>query len=204
MSNTKRAGENAESKPINLRLPHAVDEELSALARSLPIVSKHRLAVEAMRLGLATIAADTSVLLRVTSTPSTPTPRAPAAPAAPAPSRHVASPAVPVEAPAVDPRQLPLLAADAPPAKPKRARSAAPAVVDVEGAQRRAAEVAERLRSLRDAEVTNGVPARSRQWTIRPIADRAGVSGDPVAKLFRGERISPAMVDKIAAILPPE
>ena len=63
-ADAKRAGENAESKPLNLRLPHAVSDQLQALATSLPIVSKHRLAVEALRLGLAALAADPSILLR--------------------------------------------------------------------------------------------------------------------------------------------
>lgn len=71
MSDAKRAGENAESKPLNLRLPHAVSDQLQALATSLPIVSKHRLAVEALRLGLAALAADPSILLRGASPPST-------------------------------------------------------------------------------------------------------------------------------------
>ena len=113
MNDAKRAGENAESKPFNLRLPHAVSDRLEALATDLPIVSKHRLAVEALRLGLAIIEADPGILLRSAASPSTPRP---ATPGAPAPSRPVASPVVPVEAspvtpvaPAVDPRQLPLL-----------------------------------------------------------------------------------------------
>ncbi len=215
MNDAKRAGENAESKPLNLRLPHSLDAQLEALATDLPIVSKHRLAVEALRLGLATIAADPSILLRGASTPS---PRTPAAPAAPAPSRPVVARVEAVEAPAVtlhnaangasvatitgnDNAQEPTTP------KPKRTRRAAPveasALVDVEAAHRRAAEVAERLRALRDAEAASGVRG-PRQWTIRPIAERAGMSGDPVAKLMRGERISPAMVDKLAAILPPE
>ncbi len=133
MSDAKRAGENAESKPLNLRLPHAVDAQLVALAAALPIVSKHRLAVEALRLGIAALAADPSILLRGASTPAQ---TAPAAPAAPAPSRPVASPATPGvaalaaeleraralpvvlaaedRAMPVDPRQLPLLAPVAP------------------------------------------------------------------------------------------
>ena len=229
MNDAKRAGENAESKPLNLRLPHAVSDQLQALADSLPIVSKHRLAVEALRLGLAALAADPSILLRGASTPST---SSPAPSPAPAPSRPVVARVEAVEAPAVDPRQLPLLAPVAPVValhtspsglsvatltgndnatstpKPKRARRAAPLeapeLVDVEAAHRRAAEVAERLRALRDAEAASGVPNGSRQWTIRPIAERAGMSGDPVAKLMRGEHVSPAMIDKLAAILPAE
>ena len=76
----------------------------------------------------------------------------------------------------------------------------------LEARERRTAEVRreERLRALRDAEAASGVPNGSRQWTIRPIAERAGMSGDPVAKLMRGEHVSPAMIDKLAAILPAE
>ena len=215
MNDAKRAGENAESKPLNLRLPHAVSDQLQALADSLPIVSKHRLAVEALRLGLAALAADPSILLRGASTPST---SSPAPSPAPAPSRPVVARVEAVEAPAVtlhnaangasvatitgnDNAQEPTIP------KPKRTRRAAPveasALVDVEAAHRRAAEVAERLRALRDAEAASGVRG-PRQWTIRPIAERAGMSGDPVAKLMRGEHVSPEMVDKLAAILPAE
>ena len=64
MSDDKRAGENDKSKPLNLRLPHAVSDQLRDLAATLPIVTKHRLAVEALRLGLAALAADPSILLR--------------------------------------------------------------------------------------------------------------------------------------------
>ena len=214
MIDAKRAGENAESKPLNLRLPHAVSDQLQALADSLPIVSKHRLAVEALRLGLAALAADPSILLRGASTPST---SSPAPSPAPAPSRPVVARVEAVEAPAVtlhnaangasvatitgnDNAQEPTTP------KPKRTRRAAPVeapeLVDVEAAHRRAAEVAERLRALRDAEAASGVRG-PRQWTIRPIAERAGMSGDPVAKLMRGKHVSPEMVDKLAAILPP-
>lgn len=96
---------------------------------------------------------------------------------------------------------MPSTSAPAPSPAPAPSR---PIVARVEAAQRRAAEVAERLRALRDAEAASGVPVGSRQWTIRPIAERAGMSGDPVAKLMRGEHVSPAMVDKLAAILPAE
>ena len=92
--------------------------------------------------------------------------------------------------------------------KPKRTRRAAPVeapeLVDVEAAHRRAAEVTERLRALRDAEAASGVPVGSRQWTIRPIAERAGMSTDPVVKLMQGKHVLPETVDKLAAILPAE
>jgi len=100
MSDTPRAGANAESEPLNLRLPHAVGDQLDALAASLPIVSRHRLAVEALRLGIAALAADPSILLRGAATPS---PSAPATPAAPAVVPVAASPVVPVATPPVAP-----------------------------------------------------------------------------------------------------
>ena len=100
MIDAKRAGENAESKPLNLRLPHAVSDQLQALADSLPIVSKHRLAVEALRLGLAALAADPSILLRGASPPST---SSPAPSPAPAPMRPIVSRVEAVEPPAAAP-----------------------------------------------------------------------------------------------------
>jgi len=169
-------------------------------------------------------------LLGSIATPST---SSPAPSPAPAPSRPVVARVEAVEAPAVDSRQLPLLTPVAPVValhnaangasvatptgndnaqepttpKPKRTRRAAPVeapeLVDVEAAHRRAAEVAERIRALRDAEAASGVPAGSRQWTIRPIAERAGMSTDPVVKLMQGKHVLPETVDKIAAILPP-
>ena len=159
-----------------------------------------------------------TLLHRALATPST---SAPAAPAAPAPSRSSGARGEAVEPPAAAPAIALHNAANGANVatitgndnatstpKPKRTRRAAPVeapeLVDVEAAHRRAAEVAERLRALRDAEAASGVPVGSRQWTIRPIAERAGMSGDPVAKLMRGEHVSPAMVDKLAAILPAE
>ena len=114
----KRAGANAESEPLNLRIPLALAEELRRFAKTLPIVSKHRIAVEALKLGFASIQADPGILLRGAATPAQ---TAPAAPAAPSPVPVVASPAAPVAPPPVAPvvpvadsRQLPLLAAAAP------------------------------------------------------------------------------------------
>lgn len=223
MNDAKRAGENAESKPLNLRLPHAVSDQLQALADSLPIVSKHRLAVEALRLGLAALAADPSILLRGASTPSTPSTSAPAAPAAPAPMRPVVSRVEAVEPPAaapVDPRQLPLLAPVAPvalhrtadgssvasrigndnaqePTTPKRTRRAAPvSSLDT-------AAVAARLRAQGADEIARGVPKADRQWSYSRVAERVGLSKALIGKLGNGESVSSAAVAKVAAILPP-
>ena len=216
----KRAGENAESKPLNLRLPHAVSDQLRDLADSLPIVSKHRLAVEALRLGIAALMADPSILLRGAATPAT---SAPAAPAAPSPVPVVASPAAPVApppvapvAPAVDSRQLPLLAPVIVPHTSTSGQSITSAVGNDNGVSAAtpkhtrapsrldAAAVGKRLRALRDDEVARGIAKGSREWSLRAVAVRAGVSADPVAKLINGEPVKPEMLAKVAAILPPE
>ena len=96
----KRAGANAESEPLNLRIPLALAEELRRFAKTLPIVSKHRIAVEALRLGLAALAADPSILLRGASPPST---SSPAPSPAPAPMRPIVSRVEAVEPPAAAP-----------------------------------------------------------------------------------------------------
>jgi hypothetical protein len=66
----KRAGENAESSPFNLRLPHATRDALDAVAAQLPILSKHRIAVAALDIGLAALAANPLMVLSVKVAPS--------------------------------------------------------------------------------------------------------------------------------------
>ncbi len=66
----KRAGENAESSPFNLRLPHATRDALDAVAAQLPILSKHRIAVAALDIGLAALAANPAMVLSVKVAPS--------------------------------------------------------------------------------------------------------------------------------------
>ncbi len=65
----KRAGENAESSPFNLRLPHATRDALDAVAAQLPILSKHRIAVAALDIGLAALAANPAKVLSVEVAP---------------------------------------------------------------------------------------------------------------------------------------
>ena len=221
----KRAGANAESEPLNLRIPLALAEELRRFAKTLPIVSKHRIAVEALKLGFASIQADPGILLRGAATPAQ---TAPAAPAAPSPVPVVASPAAPVAPPPVAPvvpvadsRQLPLLspvalhpAADGhlsvarpigndngvSPATPKPKRSPATSPT----APLDAAAVGARLRALRDDEVARNVPKGKREWSLRTAGERAGVSAPTIDKLMKGETVKPEYVAKVAAILPPE
>ena len=66
----KRAGENAESSPFNLRLPHATRDALDAVAAQLPILSKHRIAVAALDIGLAALTANPAMVLSVKVAPS--------------------------------------------------------------------------------------------------------------------------------------
>ena len=216
----KRAGANAESEPLNLRIPLALAEELRRFAKTLPIVSKHRIAVEALKLGFASIQADPGILLRGAATPAQ---TAPAAPAAPSPVPVVASPAAPVApppvapvAPTVDSRQLPLLAPVIVPHTSTSGQSITSAVGNDNGVSAAtpkhtrapsrldAAAVGKRLRALRDDEVARGIAKGSREWSLRAVAVRAGVSADPVAKLINGETVKPEMLAKVAAILPAE
>ena len=148
---------------------------------------------------------------------------APAAPAAPSPVPVVASPAAPVApppvapvAPAVDSRQLPLLAPVIVPHTSTSGQSITSAVGNDNGVSAAtpkhtrapsrldAAAVGKRLRALRDDEVARGIAKGSREWSLRAVAVRAGVSADPVAKLINGEPVKPEMLAKVAAILPPE
>ena len=217
---TRRLDPNAtgESTTVGVRLSpqlySAVDAERVRLAAIVPGSS----------IGMSD--AVRSLILRALATPAQ---TAPAAPAAPAPMPVVASPAAPVAPPPVAPvvpvadsRQLPLLTAAAPvvathtstsglsvatvtgndngvlPAAPKHTREPQPA------APLNAAAVGARLRALRDDEIARGVAKTSREWSLRPVAARAGVSPDPVAKLINGEPVKPAMLAKVAAILPAE
>ena len=198
----KRAGANAESEPLNLRIPLALAEELRRFAKTLPIVSKHRIAVEALKLGFASIQADPGILLRGAATPS---PSAPATPAAPAPSRPVV-----VAAPAPDTRQLELapvvalhnaanganvatvLANDngVSPATPKRTREPSPArtingpVVDLDALKVRLAAAGEA------------------RWTVKAIAKRAGVNDSGLIQWRKGASgLGPTVAGKLDATL---
>ena len=216
MNDAKRAGENAESKPFNLRLPHPVAAQLDALAASLPIVSKHRLAVEALRLGIAALMADPSILLRGATTPST---SAPATPGAPAPSPAVASPVVPVAAPPVAPvapvadsRQLPLLA----PVVPVTLHTAADGHLSVatptgnDNAREPATPKPERERARTrpvdaatlDALKTRLADAVAAGQTVKSVAAVAGVNDSGLIQWRKGATgLGPTVAGKLDAAL---
>lgn len=116
-------GSNARSTPLNLRAPHDLVARLDTLAGALPLgLSRHHLAVVALRLGVEAVERDPALLLGGLTPKAAP---APAPPAAPAPAREKraapsrsSAPSSP-ELPPVDPRQLALVPeAEHPPQAP--------------------------------------------------------------------------------------
>ena len=213
MNEKKRKGANEKSSPFNLRLPHKTRDKLDAVAAQLPILSTHRVAGAALDIGLAALAADPSLILRigapakaveaapapaetlVARRPSVPPPRAsspparasvrPPLPSVPPPPR-VPAELVDTEAARVNARQLPLIAE--PPA-------------DLDGMTVRVmpletvAEVRARIAALQ---------AANPKLSNRKIGSLAGLSNAPVDKIMRGGNVRPETLARIAAILPPE
>jgi len=210
----KRKGANEESSPFNLRMPHKTRAKLDAVAAQLPILSTHRVAVAALDIGLAALAADPSLILRIDAhtkpveaapvpaetplvvSPSMPPRRAtlpparasvrPPLPSMPPPPRIPAE-LVETEAARVDPRQLALI-----PEPP----------VDLDGMTVRetpletVAEVRARLLALRAAD--------PKAWSYRKVAALAHMSPEPIASVVNGENVRPETLARIAAILPRE
>ena len=209
----KRKGANEESSPFNLRMPHKTRAKLDAVAAQLPILSTHRVAVAALDIGLAALAADPSLILRIGApakaveaapvpaepplvvSPSMSPRRAtqpparasvrPPLPSVPPPPR-VPAELVDTEAARVNARQLPLIAE--PPA-------------DLDGMTVRVmpletvAEVRARIEALQ---------ATNPKLSNRKIGSLAGLSNAPVDKIMRGGNVRPETLARIAAILPPE
>lgn len=207
----KRKGANEESSPFNLRLPHKTRDKLDAVAAQLPILSTHRVAVAALDIGLAALAADPSLILRIGApakaveaapvpaepplvvSPSMPPRRAtlpparasvrPPLPSVPPPPR-VPAELVETEAARVDPRQLALIAE--PPA-------------DLDGMTVRVmpletvAEVRARIAALQ---------AANPKLSNRKIGSLAGLSNAPVDKIMRGGNVRPETLAMIVAALP--
>jgi len=209
----KRKGANEESSPFNLRMPHKTRAKLDAVAAQLPILSTHRVAVAALDIGLAALAADPSLILRIDAhtkpveaapvpaetplvvSPSMPPRRAtqpparasvrPPLPSVPPPPR-VPAELVETEAARVDPRQLALIAE--PPA-------------DLDGMTVRVTHVSqEELRAryvaARDEE-SKHTPKGQRVWTETAIAERIGASAGVVGKFMRGNNVSPESFEKL-------
>lgn len=210
MNEKKRKGANEKSSPFNLRLPHKTRDKLDAVAAQLPILSTHRVAGAALDIGLAALAADPSLILRigapakaveaapapaetlVARRPSVPPPRAsspparasvrPPLPSVPPPPR-VPAELVETEAARVDPRQLALIAE--PPA-------------DLDGMTVRVmpletvAEVRARIAALQ---------AANPKLSNRKIGSLAGLSNAPVDKIMRGGNVRPETLTMIVDAL---
>ena len=209
----KRKGANEESSPFNLRLPHKTRDKLDAVAAQLPILSTHRVAVAALDIGLAALAADPSLILRIGApakaveaapvpaepplvvSPSMPPRRAtlpparasvrPPLPSVPPPPR-VPAELVDTEAARVDPRQLALIA-EPPIALAEMSVRVMPVSQD---------ELRRRYVTARDEE-SKHTPKGQRVWTETAIAARIETSPGVVGKFMRGAQVSPESFEKL-------
>ena len=206
----KRKGANEESSPFNLRMPHKTRAKLDAVAAQLPILSTHRVAGAALDIGLAALAADPSLILRIGApakaveaapapaepplvVPPSMSPRRatqpparasvrPPLPSVPPPPR-VPAELVDTEAARVNARQLPLIAE--PPA-------------DLDGMTVRVmpletvAEVRARIAALQ---------AANPKLSNRKIGSLAGLSNAPVDKIMRGGNVRPETLTMIVDAL---
>ena len=218
----KRAGENAESSPFNLRLPHATRDALDAVAAQLPILSKHRIAVAALDIGLAALAANPLMVLSVKVAPSGASVRGARGASSSASVRGARGASssgamrgargTSSSGSATDdqaPEEPPLVRAPSMPPPRVPVDIVVPEAVELdddhEPVEARhteppaapapdAAAVCARLKALQAAE-----PGA---WSLRKIAALAGVSTAPVAKVLNGQKVTPKYLAAIAAILP--
>ena len=203
----KRKGANEESSPFNLRLPHKTRDKLDAVAAQLPILSTHRVAVAALDIGLAALAADPSLILRIG-----------------APAKAVEAAPVPAEpplvvSPSMSPRRAtqpparasvrpPLPSVPPPPRVPAELvndrTSAAPMAlpgIDLHDVNVRVTpvspdELRARYVTARDEE-SKHTPKGQRVWTETAIAERIGTSAGVVGKFMRGNDVSPQSFEKL-------
>ena len=209
----KRAGANNVSEPFNLRLPHKTREKLDAVAAMLPILSAHRIALAALDIGLDALAANPSKVLSVEVAPrgtamrgargTGPGDAVSRGAAGASPNDHAPEEPPLVRAPSMPPPRVPVdivvpeaveLDDDHEPVNGagQLALIAEPPAAPAPDA----AAVRARLKALQAAE--------PRAWSLRKIADLAGVSTAPVAKVLNGQKVTPKYLAAIAAILPPE
>lgn len=180
----KRKGANEESSPFNLRMPHKTRAKLDAVAAQLPILSTHRVAVAALDIGLAALAADPSLILRIDAhtkpVEAAPVPaeaaqvRRPTMP----PRRASVRPTVPEAAalPSVPPppRVPAELVDDAPPASPQLALIPEPHAPTLSASKVRARLVAINATGL----------------SVRAIGEAAGVGKSVVSKFINDGDVS--------------
>jgi len=214
----KRAGENAESSPFNLRLPHATRDALDAVAAQLPILSKHRIAVAALDIGLAALAANPAMVLSVKVAPSGTGMRvAKGTGGGPITGMRVAKgtggPAtddrMPEEPPLVRAPSMPPPRASVrpPPSMPPPPR--VPTDIEVPEAveldddnEEPRAKHARAVAAVR-AQIA-ALQAANPKMSNKKIGTLAGLSNAPVDKIMNGGNVRPATLAAIASILPPE
>lgn len=171
------------SKALNLRIEDETRERLDALAKTKPysIVSRHKLALVALDLGIAALAKNPQLLLRAdASTPA-------------------ATTVVPTASPAASSRiaRTSFTAADGQVSVLTRVDN------DIADVVPNVAEgVAERLRALAAEEELQCVPRLRRRWTQSAIARAAGVAQSSVGRLFRGDEVTEVNVARIAKVIP--
>ena len=190
----KRKGANEESSPFNLRLPHKTRDKLDAVAAQLPILSTHRVAVAALDIGLAALAADPSLILRIDAhtkaAEAAPVPAEPplVVPPSMSPRRATQPPArasvrPPLPSVPPPPRVPAELVDDAPPASPQLALIPEPPHAP--------ALSASKVRARLVAINATGVG-------VRAIGEAAGVSKSSVHNFLRGGDLTPDALDALA------
>ena len=220
----KRAGENAESSPFNLRLPHATRDALDAVAAQLPILSKHRIAVAALDIGLAALAANPLMVLSVKVAPSGASVRGARGASSSASVRGARGASssgsatddqAPEEPPLVRAPSMPPPRASVrpPPARdPARFSSPLPALPEAVGPDDDHEPVEARHTEPHAAPALDAAAVRARlielraadpkAWSYSKIAERIGMSEGPPEKVVTGRPVSPDTLKRIAAILP--
>lgn len=190
----KRKGANEESSPFNLRMPHKTRAKLDAVAAQLPILSTHRVAVAALDIGLAALAADPSLILRIDAhtkaAEAAPVPAEPplVVPPSMSPRRATQPPArasvrPPLPSVPPPPRVPAELVDDAPPASPQLALIPEPPHAPTLSASK----VRARLVAIN----ATGVG-------VRAIGEAAGVSKSSVHNFLRGGDLTPDALDALA------
>jgi hypothetical protein len=165
------------SKALNLRIEDEARERLDALAKRKPysILSRHKLALIALDLGIAALDKNPQLLLSADA----PTPAAP-----PARSRATHSSFA-----AADGQINVLQRVD------NDIADLVPSVAE---------GVAEQLRALaREEEIAN-VPRARRRWTQTAIGRASGVAQSTVSRLLHGEEVTPENIARIAKLIPLE
>ena len=165
------------SKALNLRIEDEARERLDALAKRKPysIVSRHKLALIALDLGITALQKNPQLLLLRDDAPT------------PAVAPPTSSPGARANFTAADGQISVLQRVD------NDTADVVPSVAE---------GVAERLRALAGEEDVAGVPRARRRWTQTAIARACGLAQSTVGRLLRGEEVTPENVARIARLIP--